>query len=139
MNRSILIVICDFLLVSLLVFSTPDTSKVTGETGAAAGPTTSEPTNAPSGGKDLAAVMRSALTEEQQKREQLVSELEKTRKTAAQQQRQLTDAEKRAQTIQQEQETLQQQFALAQTNVTALNQQLNARSTEATLSKEQLA
>jgi X-X-X-Leu-X-X-Gly heptad repeat protein len=139
MNRSILIVICDFLLVSLLVFSTPDTSKVTGETGAAAVPTTSEPTNAPSGGKDLAAVMRSALTEEQQKREQLVSELEKTRKTAAQQQRQLTEAEKRAQAIQQEQANLQQQFTLAQTNIATLNQQLNARSTEATLSKEQLA
>ena len=31
MNRSILIVICDFLLVSLLLFSTPDLSKVTNE------------------------------------------------------------------------------------------------------------
>ncbi len=139
MNRSILIVICDFLLVSLLVFSTPDTTKITGETGAAAVPHSEAATNAPSGGKDLAAVMRTALTEEQQKREQLLSELDKTRKTAAQQQRQLTDAEKRAQAIQQQQADLQQQFAAAQTNAAALSQQLNARSTEATLSKEQLA
>ena len=138
MNRSILIVICDFLLVSLLVFSTPDLTKVTGEFGASAVMHT-EATNAPSGGKDLAAVMRTALTEEQQKREQLVSELEKTRNTAAQQQRQLTEAEKRAQAIQQQQTDLQQQFAAAQTNVAALSQQLNARSTEATLTKEQLA
>ena len=79
MNRSILIVICDFLLVSLLVFSTPDTTKITGETGAAAVPASEQATNAPSGGKDLAMVMRTALTEEQQKREQLQSELEKTR------------------------------------------------------------
>jgi hypothetical protein len=140
MNRSILIVICDFLLVSLLVFSTPDTSKVTGETGASAVPVAAEATNAPSGGgKDLAAVMRTALTEEQQKREQLTSELEKTRKTAAQQQRQLTEAEKRAQAVQQQQANLQQQFTAAQTNIAELSQQLNARSTEATLSKEQLA
>jgi hypothetical protein len=138
MNRSILIVICDFLLVSLLVFSTPDTSKVTGEAGPSAVPRT-EATNAPSGGKDLAAVMRTALTEEQQKREQLQSELEKTQKKAAQQQRQLTEAEKRAQSVQLQQTNLLQEFAAAQTNIAALSQQLNARSTEATLSKEQLA
>jgi hypothetical protein len=139
MNRSILIVICDFLLVSLLVFSTPDTTKITGETGAAAVPNTEAATNAPSGGKDLAAVMRTALTEEQQKREQLLSELEKTRSTAAQQQRQLTESEKRALAVQQEHANLQQQFAAAQTNISTLSQQLNARSTEATLTKEQLA
>jgi hypothetical protein len=138
MNRSILIVICDFLLVSLLVFSTPDLTKVTGETGQAS-MRTSEATNAPSGGRDLAAVMRTALTEEQQKREQLLSELEKTRKTAAQQQRQLTESEKRAEAIQQQQASLQQQFTAAQTNIEALNQQLTSRSTEATLTKEQLA
>ena len=65
MNRSILIVICDFLLVSLLVFSSPDLTKVTGESGANATPNTEQATNAPSGGKDLANVMRTALTEEQ--------------------------------------------------------------------------
>ena len=139
MNRSILIVICDFLLVSLLVFSTPDTTKITGETGAAAVPASEQATNAPSGGKDLAMVMRTALTEEQQKREQLQSELDKTRHTATQTQKQLTDAEKRAQSIQQEQANLQKQYAAAQTNISTLNEQLNARSTEATLTKEQLA
>jgi len=139
MNRSILIVICDFLLVSLLVFSTPDTTKITGETGAAAVPASEQATNAPSGGKDLAMVMRTALTEEHQKSAQLQSELEKTRQTATQQQKQLTDAEKRAQSIQQEQANLKRQYAAAQTNISTLNEQLNARSTEATLTKEQLA
>jgi hypothetical protein len=139
MNRSILIVICDFLLVSLLVFSTPDTTKITGETGAAAVPASEQATNAPIGGKDLAMVMRTALTDEQQKRAQVESELEKTRKTATQTQKQLTEAEKQAQAIQQERANLQQQYAAAQTNIETLNQQLNARSTEATLTKEQLA
>ena len=139
MNRSILIVICDFLLVSLLVFSTPDTTKITGETGAAAVPASEQATNAPSGGKDLAMVMRTALTEEQQKREQLQSELDKTRKTATQTQQQLTEAQKQALSIQQQQENLQQQYASAQTNIATLSEQLNARSTEATLTKEQLA
>ena len=138
MNRSILIVICDFLLVSLLVFSSPDAAKVTGQATPSVVPKM-EATNAPSGGKDLAAVMRSALTDEQKKREQLQSELEKTRQTAAQQQRQLSESEKRAQAVQQEQSNLQQQFAAAQTNIVTLNQQLTARTTEATLTKEQLA
>jgi len=115
MNRSILIVICDFLLVSLLVFSTPDLTKVTGDNEEANAPA-APATNAPSSGKDLAAVMRTALTEEQQKREQLLGELEKTRRTAAQQQSLLGENEKHAQAIQQEQAKLQQQFAAAQTN-----------------------
>jgi hypothetical protein len=140
MNRSILIVICDFLLVSLLVFSTPDLSKVTADNEESNAPAaTAAPTNAPSSGKDLAMVMRTALTEEQQKREQLLGELEKTRQTAAQQQSLLSESEKRSQAIQEEQSNLKQQFAAAQTNINSLSQQLNARSTEATLSKEQLA
>jgi hypothetical protein len=139
MNRSILIVICDFLLVSLLVFSTPDLSKVSGESGDASTPAAAAPTNAPSSGKDLAAVMRTALTEEQQKREQLVSELEKTRQTAAQQQSLLSENEKHSQAVAQEQADLKQQYAAAQTNISALSQQLNTRSSEASLSKEQLA
>jgi len=140
MTRSILIVICDFLLVSLLVFSTPDLSKVTADNEESNAPAaTAAPTNAPSSGKDLAMVMRTALTEEQQKREQLLGELEKTRQTAAQQQSLLSESEKRSQAIQEEQSNLKQQFAAAQTNINSLSQQLNARSTEATLSKEQLA
>jgi chemotaxis protein histidine kinase CheA len=140
MNRSILIVFFDFLLVSLLVFSTPDLTKVTGETGAASAvPNTEAATNAPSGGKDLASVMRTALTEEQQKREQLLAELEKTRQSATKQQTLSSENEKRAQALQQEQAALKEQFAAAQTNISSLSQQLNARSTEATLSKEQLA
>ena len=129
MNRSILIVICDFLLVSLLVFSTPDLTKLNGNSQEASlTPTTPAATNAPSGGKDLAAVMRTALTEEQQKREQLLSELEKTRQTAAQKQAEL----------QQQETSLQQQYSAAQKNIAGLNQQLQTRATEANASQQQL-
>ncbi|HXT12545.1 MAG TPA: hypothetical protein VN873_13350 [Candidatus Angelobacter sp.] len=138
MNRSILIVICDFLLVSLLIFSTPDLSKVTGGSGETAVPA-AQATNAPSSGRDLAAVMQTALTEEQQKRLQLQSELQKAQRTAEQKERQLTEKEKLAQASQQQQAALQQQIAAAQTNMAALNEQLHARSTESTLTKEQLA
>ncbi|HKI69613.1 MAG TPA: hypothetical protein VKA67_08495 [Verrucomicrobiae bacterium] len=152
MNRSILIVICDFLLVSLLLFSTPDLSKLPDESHES-GPQPVVATNAPSSGQDLAAVMRAALSEEQQKREQMLRELEKTRQTTAQQQAQLSESEKKIQHFQQElqsheqqtqqlqkqQSNLQQQFAAAQTNIEALNRQLHTSTTEATISKEQLA
>lgn len=129
MNRSILIVICDFLLVSLLVFSTPDLTKINGNSEQASLSPKPAATNAPSGGKDLAAVMRTALGEEQQKREQLLSELAKTRQSAAQKETEL----------QQQEAALQQQYVAAQTNIATLNQQLQTRATEANASQEQLA
>jgi len=130
MNRSILIVICDFLLLSLLTFST-DLSKVAGERAKPAA-TTLAATNNVDSGKDLAAVMRLALEDEQRRREILAAELSRTRSTAS-------EREKQVQTFQQEQAKLQQQFAAAQTNVQTLSEQLRASSTEASISKEKLA
>ena len=54
MNRSVLIVICDFLLVSLLAFSTVDINKVADE-GAAPQVKVDIATNQVDNGKDLAA------------------------------------------------------------------------------------
>ncbi len=152
MNRSILIVICDFLLVSLLAFSTVDINKV-GEIGAERQLKLEPGTNQPDNGKDLAAVMRLALNEERRSRDQLVGELNRTRETATQQQALLGEREKQLQTFQQqlqarEQETqrlqqqqadLQQQFVTAQTNIQTLSQQLKSTSADAVLSKEKLA
>jgi hypothetical protein len=78
MNRSILIVICDFLLVSLLAFSTVDINKATNE-GVPRNVRVEINTNQVESGKDLAAVMRLALNEERKSRELLLSELSKTR------------------------------------------------------------
>jgi membrane protein involved in colicin uptake len=166
MNRTILIVICDFLLVSLLAFSTVDINKTT-EEGTPPQIKVDIATNQVDTGQDLAAVMRLALEDERKNRDQLMGELTKTRGT-------LTEREKQAQTLQQElqqreqhaqaiqkelqarqqeaqrlqreqtalqhqQAALQQQYAAAQTNLQALTQKLQASSTEAVMSKEQLA
>ena len=123
MNRSILIVICDFLLLSLLTFST-DLSKMAGENeGAQPGVKVDvAPKPSDTGGKDLAAVMKLALTEEQKNREQLQAELAKVREAA-----------------QKQQADLQQQFAAAQANIQILDQKLQSSSAEALMSKEKLA
>jgi hypothetical protein len=140
MNRSILIVICDFLLLSLLTFST-DLSKMAGENEGSQPTAKMEvaPKPVDTGGKDLAAVMKLALTEEQKNREQLQAELVKAREAAQQQQALLSEREQQARLLQQQQATLQQQFAAAQTNIQNLNRQLQSSSVETLLSKEQLA
>ncbi|MGO8837075.1 MAG: hypothetical protein ACLQAH_01030 [Limisphaerales bacterium] len=136
MNRSILIVICDFLLLSLLTFST-DLSKMVGEDegATATAKVDAVPKSDPSG-KDLAAVMKQALTEEQKNREQLQAELAKAREVARQQQQQY---EQQAQQLQQQQSNLQQQYAAAQASIRDLNQKLQNSSTETSMTKEQLA
>ena len=159
MNRSILIVICDFLLVSLLAFSTVDINKTTNEGVPRQVKTTIE-TNPKEHQQDLTAVMRMALEQEHKGREQALGELARSRQTVGERERQaqalqqqLNEREQQAQALRQdlqqrEQQTVQlerqqtnllQQFAVAQTNVQSLSQQLHSTSTEALLSKEKLA
>jgi hypothetical protein len=166
MNRSILIVICDFLLVSLLAFSTVDINKTTSE-GVPRQVKTTIATNQPDSRQDLAAVMRLALEEERKGRDLLRGELARTREAAERQQALLSEREKQVQAFQQElqqkqqqadtfrqelqqkerqtsqleqqQAGLQQQFAAAQTNIHMLTHQLQTSSTEALISKEKLA
>lgn len=167
MNRSILIVICDFLLVSLLTFSTVDINKV-GQESAQRTVRVDIPTNqVPDSAQDLNSVMKLALEEERKNRDQLMGELTKTREDAAKQQSLLSEREKGTLSLQQElkareaelqarqqenqklqqqqsylqqqQTTLQEQFAAAQTNLLALNQRLQSSTAEAIMSKEKLA
>jgi predicted nucleic acid-binding Zn-ribbon protein len=145
MNRSILIVICDFLLVSLLAFSTVDINKVADE-GSQRNVRVDIVTNQLESGRDLTAVMKQALTEERKSRDLLLGELTKTREVATQREKQvetiqqaLSARDQEAQKLQQQQAALQQQFAAAQTNIQTLSQQLQSKATEAVLTKEQLA
>lgn len=131
MNRSILIVICDFLLLSLLTFST-DINHMADES-------TRPPTKVviatnvvPNPGNDLAAVMKLALEEERKNTEQLRQQLATTREASTQQQAQLSQRE-------QESQRLQQQFATAQTNIESLNRQLQNNSTQVAQTQQQLA
>ena len=136
MNRSILIVICDFLLLSLLTFST-DLSKVAGEN-EGSGATVKVDVLAKAantGGNDLAEVMKQALGEEQKNREQLQAELAKAHEATRQQQEQF---EQQARQLQQKQSNLEQEYAAAQAGIQALNQKLQSSSAEASMTREQL-
>lgn len=155
MNRSILIVICDFLLVSLLAFSTVDINQL-GEAGSPPNQTMEVVnTNASlaEAGRDLAAVMRQALDEERRSRDLLMGELNKARETLTQQQNLLKEREQQVQVVQAgleakereaqrlaaDQAALIGQVAVAQTNIAALSSRLQDTSIEAVISKERLA
>lgn len=126
MNRSILIVICDFLLLSLLTFST-DINKMADEstqtpTKAAVVTQTIDP------GRDLTAVMKQALEEERKGHEQLQTELAQAKEQAQKQQLALVQSA-------QESQRLQQQVATAQTSIQNLNQQLQTNASQLTATK----
>ncbi|HEY5914917.1 MAG TPA: hypothetical protein VJA21_30360, partial [Verrucomicrobiae bacterium] len=122
MNRSILIVICDFLLVSLLAFSTVDINKVSDE-GTPRNVKIDFATNQVESGKDLAAVMRLALDEERRTRDQLMGELTRARETATRQQSVLSDRDKQVQTFQQELQARDQQAQRLQQELQTRDQQ----------------
>ena len=131
MNRSILIVICDFLLLSLLTFST-DINKMADEN-------TQPPTkvvvatNATvNASTDLATVMKRALEQERQGRDQLQQQLAQARNASTQQSALLTARE-------QENQRLQQQYAAAQTNAEDLGRQLQSVSAQAQASSQKLS
>jgi hypothetical protein len=152
MNRSILIVICDFLLVSLLAFSTVDINKVA-DTKSQRGLNLQAVTNRTDSSSDLAAAMRVALEDVNKQREQLAGRLADISKQREQLMGRLNERERQAQDLQQQllsrdqeaqrlhqtQAGLQQQYAAAQTNIQSLNQMLASSSTESVLSKEKLA
>ena len=126
MNRSILIVICDFLLVSLLAFSTVDINKTTSE-GVPRQVKLNIATNAVDNRQDLAAVMRLALEQEHQGRQQLAGELARTRDAVTQQQALLTEREKQMQAVRQELQQKDQQAALLEQQQKNLRQELQQK------------
>lgn len=130
MNRSILIVICDFLLLSLLTFST-DITKMADENTRPPTKVVVATNSAANAGADLAAVMKRALEEERQGREQLEQQLTQARGTATQQQAQL-------EARQQENLQLQQQFDTTRTNAEELSRQLQSASAQAQTSQQRL-
>lgn len=152
MNRSILIVICDFLLVSLLAFSNLDASKLTDFSGDKTIKMETAVHQAESQ-QDLGNVMRLALEDERKKQDALVAELVNTREAAARQKAALSEREKQITLYQQEiksrdqqtaqlqeqQKKLEQQYNSAQTNIQDLSQNLQRTSVEAVVSKEKLA
>lgn len=128
MNRSILIVICDFLLVTLVAFTTIDTSRVANDKA----PVTPQAENSTNrlDLKDLTAVMQKALVDEQRDRQELQGELAKTRDTLAKQQSLLGEREKQVVSAQQESAQREKELLASQRELAARDQRLKASQEE---------
>jgi hypothetical protein len=145
MNRSILIVICDFLLLSLLTFST-DINRMAGDDTQRSAKLEVVTNDVPPPGRDLATMMQQALADERKGREQLQQQLAAARSAAGSQQEQLARAQEQNSRLQQQAAAEQQQsaawqeqYAAAQTNLEKLTRELQNRSAQTQLTQSQLA
>jgi len=134
MNRSILIVICDFLLLSLLAFSTVDINKVSDQGGGARLQVGIATNVQPDITKDLTSVMRLALDEERKGQAELKGELVRVRDEASRQQalavqreQQALALEQKAQTLAQRAQILDEKALNSEQKAIALQQELQAR------------
>jgi hypothetical protein len=148
MNRSILIVICDFLLVSLLAFSTVDINNIAVD----GGPREAKPNianNLVDSTKDLTAVMRLALDEERRGRDQLIGELAQARaemgqelssreRQALQLQREIQGRDQQARRLQQQMAVLVQSNQSVLTEKQQLQQEVQTKEQQARLLEQQL-
>jgi len=140
MNRSILIIICDFLLVTLVAFSNFDAEKT--EQPAVRPPVAAK---TESGNQDIVGTLKLALEDEQQTREKLTANLQNTEQVLAQReekmkqfQADLRKTEEQARQLEQQRAALAQQASAAQASLTDVQGKLTAASTENLLSKEKL-
>ena len=145
MNRSILIVICDFLLVSLVAFSSFDRPPNSPPAAALTAPKAT-------GAQDVMSSLKLALEDEKQTREKLTTDLATTQKSVQQQQQELAaretkireyqdnlrKTEEQARQIEQQRTALSQQFASAQGNLKEAQAKIQAVNTENLVSKEKL-
>ncbi len=148
MNRSILIILCDFLLVTLVAFSTfePEQAPPTELAPAPEAPITQAR-------EDLVGTLRLVLENEQQSRDQLAANLQTTERALAERERTLAEREQtlrqlerdlrrteaQAAAIEQERTTIAQQSLAAQSSLTEAQRKLAAAQAESLLSREVVA
>ncbi len=130
MNKTLLLIMCDFLLLNLLALTRwekaepPRAAAVTAAQRAAA--------TAPQVNADMVELMRISLEDERSSREQLAQQLSTTQGTLEQREQNLA-------ALQQQRSQLETSLTASQSNTRALEQKYSAATQEAVLTREQLA
>lgn len=130
MNKTLLLIMCDFMLLNLLALTRwekAEPSQTQLETAAPRSAAAAPMINA-----DMVELMRVSLEDEKASREQLAAQLSSTQGT-------LTEREKNLAALQQQKGQLEGALASTQTSARELEQRYSAASQEAFLTKEQLA
>lgn len=141
MNRSILIIICDFLLVTLVAFSNFDA-----ETPAEPQTRMASAPMAIGGNQDLMGTLKLALDDEKQSREKLTSDLRVQEQALAEREQKIKEfqenlrrTEEQAKQIDQQRAALAQQVAVSQASLKDVQSKLSDASTLNVISQERLA
>jgi hypothetical protein len=129
MNKTLLLIICDFLLLNLLALTRWENAEPTRPTNP---PVPEMAANAQTKDQDLVAAMRQSLTDEQASRQQLAERLNSTESELAARERNLA-------ALQTERTNLTTTLAATQRSADELNQKMTAATQEASMTKEQLA
>jgi hypothetical protein len=129
MNKTLLLIICDFLLLNLLALTRWENAEPTRPS---TPPVPEMAANAQTKDQDLVAAMRQSLSDEQTSRQQLADRLNSTESALAARERNLA-------ALQTERTNLTTTLAATQRTADELNQKMAAATEQASLSKEQLA
>ncbi|MBP7481573.1 MAG: hypothetical protein KA788_03470 [Lacunisphaera sp.] len=130
MNKTLLLIMCDFMLLNLLALTRWEKAEPTHTQLETAAPRA--PANAPAINADMVELMRISLEDEKQSRATLAAQLSSTQGS-------LSEREKNLAAVQQQKGQLERTLAATQTSAKELEQRYTATSQEASLSREQLA
>ncbi len=130
MNKTLLLIMCDFLLLNLLALTRWEKAEPTHTQLETAAPRSAA--QAPSINADMVELMRISLEDEKTSREQLAAQLSNTQGS-------LAEREKNLNALQQQKGQIEKTLAATQTSVKELEQRYTATSQEASMSREQLA
>jgi hypothetical protein len=130
MNKTLLLIMCDFMLLNLLALTRWEKAEPTHTQLETAAPRSAA--NAPAVNADMVELMRVSLEDEKKSREQLASQLAST-------QGNLSDREKNLAALQQQKGQLENSLAATQSSAKELEKRFTAANQDAFLSKEQLA
>ncbi len=130
MNKTLLLIMCDFMLLNLLALTRWEKAEPAQTQLETAAPRSAA--NAPAINADMVELMRVSLEDEKASREQLASQLTSTQGT-------LTERDKNLASLQQQKGQLEGALSATQTSARELEKRYSAAAQDAFLSKEQLA
>jgi hypothetical protein len=136
MNKTLLLIICDFLLLNLLALTRWEKAE---PPRAKQPPVPELAANAVTKDQDLVEMMRLSLADEKAARDELAQKLAETDSTLAAREQSLTQLQAERARLTEERNTVASTLTETQRAAAELNQKFNAAAQEATMTKEQLA
>ncbi len=130
MNKTLLLIMCDFMLLNLLALTRWEKAEPTHTQLETAAPRSA--VNAPAVNADMVELMRISLEDEKASRERLAAQLSSTQGS-------LSEREKNLATLQQQKGQLESALATTQSSARELEQRFTTTAKEASMSKEELA